>query len=79
MAAQGEEDVGPRTRRALRDRINETSLLNRCVDDIKRLLLPKTADFSSDRDVVTLQSDSGHQVASGVNYDGPDDYGDTLW
>jgi CRISPR-associated protein Cas1 len=54
-------------------------LLNRCVDDIKRLLQPKTADFSGDRDVVTLQSDSGHQVASGVNYDGPDDYGDTLW
>ncbi|MGZ3103496.1 type I-E CRISPR-associated endonuclease Cas1e [Streptomyces sp. H72] len=83
VAAQDEEDTGPRTRRALRDRINETSLLNRCVDDIKRLLLPDTAGPTTapgdDRDVVTLQSDRGHQVASGINYDGPEDYGDDLW
>lgn len=83
VAAQDEEDVGSRTRRALRDRINETSLLNRCVDDIKRLLMPEATGPSApdrDRDVVTLQSDHGHQVASGVNYDGPDeDYGDELW
>ncbi|MFE0364721.1 type I-E CRISPR-associated endonuclease Cas1e [Streptomyces griseoaurantiacus] len=85
VAAHDEEDVGPRTRRALRDRINETALLNRCVDDIKRLLLPDAASATSsgdDRDVVTLQTDGGHNIASGVNYDGPDhydDYGDTLW
>ncbi|MGN3955708.1 type I-E CRISPR-associated endonuclease Cas1e [Streptomyces sp. WAC8370] len=82
VAAQDEEDTGPRTRRALRDRINETSLLNRCVDDIRRLLLPEAAGssgFTDDRDVVTLQSDHGHQVASGTNYDGPEDYGDELW
>ncbi|MGA5363930.1 type I-E CRISPR-associated endonuclease Cas1e [Streptomyces purpurascens] len=78
VAAQNEDDVGPRTRRALRDRINATSLLSRCVDDIKRLLLPEAAD-AEDRDVVTLQSDGGHQVASGINHDGPDDYGDELW
>ncbi|GHE24055.1 type I-E CRISPR-associated endonuclease Cas1e [Streptomyces capillispiralis] len=82
VASQDEEDVGARTRRALRDRINETSLLNRCVDDIKRLLLPEAPETSGsggDSDVVTLQSDHGHQVASGVNYDGPEDYGDELW
>ncbi|WP_432157529.1 type I-E CRISPR-associated endonuclease Cas1e [Streptomyces sp. bgisy153] len=82
VAAQDEQDIGSRTRRALRDRINETSLLNRCVDDIKRLLLPETAqpsDPQGDRDVVTLQSDHGHQVASGVNYDGPESYGGELW
>ncbi|MER5402224.1 type I-E CRISPR-associated endonuclease Cas1e [Streptomyces sp. NPDC002599] len=80
-AAEGEEDIGSRTRRALRDRINETSLLNRCVDDIKRLLLSGTPDSPTDidRDVVTLQSDGGHDVASGVNYDGPDDYEDISW
>ncbi|MFE0921272.1 type I-E CRISPR-associated endonuclease Cas1e [Streptomyces nigra] len=84
VAAQNEEDVGSRTRRALRDRINETSLLNRCVNDIKRLLIPQTAGPSSpdrdqDVDVVTLQSDHDQQVASGVNHDGPDeDYGDEL-
>lgn len=82
VAAQGEEDVGSRTRRALRDRINETSLLNRCVDDIKRLLLPDAGNFTAaegDQDVVTLQSDGGRQVASGLNHDGPDDYGRVLW
>ncbi|WP_399936595.1 type I-E CRISPR-associated endonuclease Cas1e [Streptomyces sp. BBFR25] len=82
IAAQDEEDTGPRTRRALRDRINETSLLDRCVNDIRRLLLPEAAEPSGpadDRDVVTLQSDHGHQVASGTNYDGPEDYGDELW
>lgn len=80
-AAEGEEDVGSRTRRALRNRINETSLLDRCVDDIKRLLLPATPDSSADadRDVVTLQSDGGREVASGVNYDGPHDYEDVSW
>ncbi|WP_393096713.1 type I-E CRISPR-associated endonuclease Cas1e [Streptomyces sp. LN325] len=80
-AAEGEEDVGPRTRRALRNRINETSLLDRCVDDIKRLLLPAAPDqgADADRDVVTLQSDGGHEVASGVNYDGPHDYEDVSW
>jgi CRISPR-associated protein Cas1 len=82
VAAQDEEDTGPRTRRALRNRINEASLLNRCVDDIKHLLLPKTTDTSSsegDRDVVALHSDHGQQVAAGVNYDGAEDFGDELW
>ncbi|MFJ7239044.1 type I-E CRISPR-associated endonuclease Cas1e [Streptomyces olivaceus] len=82
VAAHDEEDTGPRTRRALRERINETSLLNRCVDDIKHLLLPDMAGStnpSDDRDVVTLQTDHGHQVASGINHDGPEDYGDELW
>lgn len=77
-ASEGEEDVGSRTRRALRDRINETSLLNRCVDDIRRLLLApdqaKAAALGDDQDIATLQSDGGHHVPSGVNHDGPDEY-----
>lgn len=71
-AAEGEEDVASRTRRALRDRINATGLLNRCVRAIKELLTPIDApdrpgpdDFC---DQVTLQSDGGRQVASGRNY-----------
>lgn len=80
-AAEGEEDIGSRTRRALRNRINETSLLDRCVDDIKRLLLPETPDSTvdADRDVVTLQSDGGRDVASGFNHDGLHDYEDISW
>ncbi|MEG3626590.1 type I-E CRISPR-associated endonuclease Cas1e [Streptomyces poriticola] len=71
VAAAGDEDPGPRTRRALRDRVNETSSLNRCVDDIKRLLLPQTLPATSDedRDLVSLQSDAGRTVPAGHNYD----------
>ncbi|MER6231280.1 type I-E CRISPR-associated endonuclease Cas1e [Streptomyces sp. NPDC001616] len=85
VAAEDEEDVGSRTRRALRDRINETSLLDRCVNDIKRLLLGEgrmentaTNDAS---DVVTLQSDGGREVAAGRNYGGGEDFDvlETTW
>ncbi|MFE1855415.1 type I-E CRISPR-associated endonuclease Cas1e [Streptomyces sp. NPDC059489] len=83
IAAQDEnDDVGSRTRRALRDRINETSLLNRCVNDIQCLLLPEDERGSSpadERDVVMLQSDGQHKVASGINHDGPDDYEQASW
>ncbi|MFF0433864.1 type I-E CRISPR-associated endonuclease Cas1e [Streptomyces sp. NPDC004327] len=69
IAAQGEEDVASRTRRALRDRIHETALLDRCVDDIKRLLASAGSEATgTDHDVVTLQTEGGHQVAAGRNY-----------
>ncbi|MEU3071675.1 type I-E CRISPR-associated endonuclease Cas1e [Streptomyces sp. NPDC006906] len=72
VAAEAEEDVGSRTRRALRDRINETRLLERCVRDIKGLLLPDSpagaSESAENTDRVTLQSDRGLNVASGVNY-----------
>ncbi|MGF1344508.1 type I-E CRISPR-associated endonuclease Cas1e [Streptomyces flavovirens] len=85
VAAEDEEDVGPRTRRALRDRINETSLLNRCVNDIKQLLLPKgslaVGASNDDPDVVKLQSDGSRTVAAGRNYGGGEDHTDveTTW
>jgi CRISPR-associated protein Cas1 len=74
MAAEGEEDIASRTRRALRDRIHETSLLDRCVDDIKSLLLPVGSPATgTDQDVVTLQSDGGRHVAAGRNHGEADD------
>ncbi|MFF6937666.1 type I-E CRISPR-associated endonuclease Cas1e [Streptomyces sp. NPDC008312] len=80
IAAEDQEDVGPRTRRALRDRINETTLLDRCVEDIKGLLLPGGAPAGTvsndDPDVVTLQSDGGRAVAAGRNYGGGEGYSD---
>ncbi|MFF3305439.1 type I-E CRISPR-associated endonuclease Cas1e [Streptomyces sp. NPDC002908] len=85
VAAEDEEDVGSRTRRALRDRINETSLLDRCVNDIKRLLLGEelVANTATNDapDVVTLQSDGGQAVASGRNYGGGEDFDvpETTW
>jgi CRISPR-associated protein Cas1 len=71
-AAEGPEDIGPRTRRALRDRINSTGLLDRCVRDIQALLAPAGVGPRSDGDHVTLLSDRGAEVAAGRNY-GDDD------
>jgi CRISPR-associated protein Cas1 len=70
-AAEGGEDIGSRTRRAIRDQVNRTGLLDRCVNDIKQLLLPhatssEAADGHEDR--VTLQSDRGLDVTAGRNY-----------
>lgn len=69
-AAEGIEDVASRTRRILRDRINSTRLLNRCVRDIKHLLGYKdTREEKEDTaDRVTLQSDHGLLLESGRNY-----------
>ncbi|MGI5353051.1 type I-E CRISPR-associated endonuclease Cas1e [Streptomyces sp. CA-250714] len=70
-AAYGPDDVATRTRRALRDRINETSLLDRCVRDIKQLLRCDEAradDTAEGQDSVTLQTDGDLHVAGGRNY-----------
>jgi CRISPR-associated protein Cas1 len=68
VVAEGPEDIGPRTRRALRDRINSSGLLDRCVRDIQALLAPTGADLSEDGDHVTILSDRGVEVAAGRNY-----------
>ncbi|MFH8409590.1 type I-E CRISPR-associated endonuclease Cas1e [Streptomyces sp. NPDC018019] len=66
-AADGLDDVASRTRRALRNRINNTNLLNRCVNDIKTLL-HHNDDTPNDQDRVTLQSDGDAHLESGRNY-----------
>jgi CRISPR-associated protein Cas1 len=72
VAAHSPEDVGSRTRRAVRDTVNKVGLLRRCVDDIKHLLLadaPAGKDsFDEDIDRVLLQSDHGIELESGHNY-----------
>ncbi|MFD7661569.1 type I-E CRISPR-associated endonuclease Cas1e [Streptomyces sp. NPDC059788] len=68
-AADGIDDVASRTRRALRNRINDTGLLDRCVNDIKTLLHHNDAPDAMDReDRVTLQSDGDTHLESGRNY-----------
>lgn len=73
VAAQGDEEVGARTRRALRDRINKTQLLERCVADIKSLLEIDDAttgerDAPEYTDQVSVQSDRGIELAGGRNH-----------
>ncbi|MFE9906382.1 type I-E CRISPR-associated endonuclease Cas1e [Streptomyces achromogenes] len=67
-AAEGEDDIPTRTRRALRDRINKTQLLDRCANDIKKLLRYEESDAIADADHVGLQTDSGELLDSGRNY-----------
>ncbi|MEU1015745.1 type I-E CRISPR-associated endonuclease Cas1e [Streptomyces sp. NPDC005898] len=69
-AAEGAEDVASRTRRALRDRINRTNLLDRCVRDIKDLLgyTGALAATDTDEDRMTVQSDGGTHLEGGRNY-----------
>ncbi|MGW9117536.1 type I-E CRISPR-associated endonuclease Cas1e [Streptomyces sp. NPDC055663] len=74
-AAEGEEDVATRTRRMLRDHINRTGLLDRCVRDIKDLLgydgsRSTEEENGTSQDRVTLQSDGDRHVESGRNYGG---------
>ncbi|MEU3630137.1 type I-E CRISPR-associated endonuclease Cas1e [Streptomyces fradiae] len=68
-AAMGDDDVPTRTRRALRDRINKSRLMERCADDIKRLLRYKEAGATAaDTDRMGLQSDGGRVLDGGRNY-----------
>lgn len=67
-------DIAGETRRAIRDRMHGNTFLDRCVDDIRHLLLPDDGDETkhaafSDEDIVHLWDESGEDVASGVNYE----------
>lgn len=71
-AAEGPEDIGSRTRRALRDAANRTGLMERVVTDIKELLRAGGGTGAADedsRDQVMLQSDRGTELSAGRNYD----------
>ncbi len=68
-ATEGVDDIGARTRRALRDRINKTRLLDRCVQDIKTLLrYDGTRDTSPSDDRVTVQGDGNTHWEAGRNH-----------
>lgn len=72
VVAESEEDIGSRTRRAIRDEVNKLGLLRRCVNDIKHLVLlgeAQEAPVEDDMDRVTLQSDDGVEVEAGHNHD----------
>lgn len=73
IAAGGFVDVGAETRRAMRDRFHESSLVERCARDIRHLLLPNDAPQSDESaDTVWLWDSGGRRVAAGVDYAEPD-------
>jgi CRISPR-associated endonuclease Cas1 len=78
VAASDAEDVAAATRRAVRDAIHGTSLLERCVRDIRELLLVAGAPpdrkepvgIDIDAGEVRIWDDSGVELPAGHNYGG---------
>jgi len=73
VVASGSVDVPADTRRAVRDKLFELNLLDRCAYDVRRLLLPPSAGDEPDghafsEDVVNLWAESGVEMPSGINY-----------
>ncbi|PMR58811.1 type I-E CRISPR-associated endonuclease Cas1 [Verrucosispora sp. ts21] len=83
VAASGSTDIGSDTRRAVRDRIHDGALLDRCVRDIRSLLLSpgptgpideEWLDREAENDTVRLWDESGYEFTSGRNYGGEVDF-----
>lgn len=76
IAAGQYQDIGAETRRAMRDRFHDGSILETCAQDIRRLLLPEDpeADPASETaaDVVSLWDGADRYVAGGTSYAEPD-------
>ncbi|RJQ89101.1 type I-E CRISPR-associated endonuclease Cas1 [Amycolatopsis panacis] len=79
VAARDVADIGTETRRAVRDHIRATTLLDTCVQDIKTLLDDKEEveygpeAFDDPSNVVMLWDDRGNAVAAGTNDDDRDE------
>jgi CRISPR-associated protein Cas1 len=72
VAASPTEDIPADARRAVRDRLYDGKLLERCVRDVRRLLLTdddSPADALPDADVVYLWDEADDPVASGSGYE----------
>lgn len=77
VIAGGElEEIGPNTRRAVRDRVHDGAILNRCVRDVRSLLLqshPAGEIDVDDDDTLSLWDESGIEVEAGRNYGSGED------
>ncbi|WP_436536028.1 type I-E CRISPR-associated endonuclease Cas1e [Actinoplanes sp. HUAS TT8] len=72
VVAEGSTDISADTRRRVRNRVHDGALLERCVRDIRMLLLrPENgAGIEEEEDTVRLWDDGGFDVAAGRNYEG---------
>lgn len=71
VAASPSEDIPADARRAVRDRLYDGKLLERCVHDVRRLLTESgdaPGDELPDADVVYLWDEQDDAVASGTDY-----------
>ncbi|QSB17529.1 type I-E CRISPR-associated endonuclease Cas1 [Natronosporangium hydrolyticum] len=81
VAARNPADVAAETRRTMRDAMHDRAFLDRCVGDIRRLLLPEPkaapddeqadpapTDSYWDEDLVKIWDEKDDPLAGGVNY-----------
>jgi CRISPR-associated protein Cas1 len=69
MAKDSDDDIGGKTRRAVRDKIADGRILEQCVRDIRRLLLPESAaEDELEVEILHLWDDRLGEVESGKSY-----------
>ncbi|XVU29156.1 type I-E CRISPR-associated endonuclease Cas1e [Actinoplanes sp. CA-054009] len=70
LVAEGSTDISADVRRRVRDRVHDGALLERCVRDIRMLLLrPEPGgEIEEDEEAVRLWDDEGFEVDAGRNY-----------
>jgi len=73
VAASDSADIGADTRRAVRDRVHDGTILERCVSDIRNLILTPYAsgpidEDPPDTDAVNLWDESGVEIPGGYNH-----------
>ncbi|MBW3084717.1 CRISPR-associated endonuclease Cas1 [Austwickia sp. TVS 96-490-7B] len=73
VASREPEDVGGETRRAVRDAVHESKILERCTRDIKTLLLPGEQDDIVEWGTVELWDGGDRTVTGGTNYGAEED------
>ncbi|MGC0141571.1 type I-E CRISPR-associated endonuclease Cas1e [Pseudactinotalea sp. Z1732] len=69
VASAGVTDVGAHARRCMRDAIYQEHILERCVRDVRQLLIGDQGDLNDEwADVIVLWDAADGSVASGTNY-----------
>lgn len=73
VSGQGVTDIGAHARRRMRDAIVEARILERCVADVRRLILgeARSEDREDWADVLALWDGGDRTVAGGTNYSSP--------
>lgn len=72
VVAANVEDVGAHARRSMRDAMVDQRIVERCVRDVRRLILGERAEDVDDEwaQIVALWDGADGVVAAGVNYGG---------
>lgn len=68
VASTASTDISGDTRRKVRDALREGRILEKCVRDIKKLLLPTEKEDNFDFDVVYLWDEKIGSVSGGIDY-----------